>query len=218
MYAAHFALGLVIQFHFLEINSFLITFGVALLNIVFGYLANYKYETISIDENHRLVYHRPFSRSLIGSIFISLFWACFGLQNRTFLPLFFTVFSHFVLDSIFVDSKRTYYYELIFCSICSAEVLRKNYANLQFDTHGLLLMVAIGYVFYLHYRHRPSAYEETMEMIRRCSEERRGSFIFLITVQQWFVPALSLAVVLYVFIHSDDDLFSIFFSNIAEKP
>lgn len=235
MYAGHFAFGLVAQFYLLNINPFLITFGVNLLDIVFGYLANYKYERITFEDSTsgtlRMKYHCPYSHSWLGSIIISILWGCLGLHNNTFVPLFLIAYSHFILDwsvrdkdlecypysNIIISStefysrypKETYYGELIFCILCSAEVLRKNIDNLDFDTHGLLLIVAILYIFYLHYKRRPSAHEESMRLIEKCPDEKRGSYLFLITVQTLFIPAISLGVVLFLFIHNEDDRFSL---------
>ena len=103
MYAGHFGLVLLFQAYFPHINSFLFTFGVGLADIIFGFLAYLNLEGVSINPKAGFLgvdLHCSYSHSLLGSLIISGLWGCLGINNNTFLPLFFSSFSHFILDWI----------------------------------------------------------------------------------------------------------------------
>jgi len=224
MYAGHFALALLLQFYFPGVNSFLLTFGVGLLDIIFGFLAYFNLEGVSINPKAGYLgvnLHCSYSHSLVGSLIISLLWGCLGINNNSFLPLFLSSFSHFILDwlvhnrdlelypksNIIIGGTEfwsrypyeTYYFELSLCLFCSIETLRKTIDSLDFSTHGLLLFVSIGYVFYLHYQHRPATGGGLAQMIKTVPKEKQGPVLFTIFMQLFIIPAISLGTVLYFF-------------------
>jgi hypothetical protein len=224
MYAGHFALALIFQFYYPGVNSFLLTFGVALLDIIFAFLAYFNLEGVSINPKAGFLgvdLHCPYSHSLVSSLIISLLWGCLGINSHTFLPLFLSSFSHFILDwlvhnrdiefyphsHIFIGGTEcwsrypyaTYYFELLLCIICSSETLRKTADILNFNTHGLLLIVAIGYVFYLHYQRRPSTSGQLAAVLKKIPEEKQGQFIFTTFMNSFIKPAISLGLLLHLF-------------------
>jgi hypothetical protein len=224
MYAGHFALALLFQFYFPEVNSFLLTFGVGLLDIIFGLLAYFNLEGVSINPKAGFLgvnLHCPYTHSLVGSLIISLLWGCLGINNNSFLPLFLSSFSHFILDwtvhnrdlELYPKSKiiiggtecwsryphGTYYFELILCLFCSIETLRKVKDSLSFSTHGLLLIVSICYVFYLHYQRRPATSGQLAQMIKSVPKEKQGPLLFTVFMKSFMIPAISLGTLLYFF-------------------
>ncbi|CAF1379431.1 unnamed protein product [Rotaria sordida] len=190
MYAGHFAVALLFHAYFPEINALLFTFGVALLDIIFGVLAYFDIEGLTANPNAGLLgvdLHCPFSHSLTSSLFISFLWGCMGMNCNSFLPLFLSSFSHFIQDwlvhnrdlefypksNIFIGGTEwwsrypcgTYYFELILCALCSIETLRKNSNNSIFSIKQICLCLSICYVFYLHYQRRPTASGKLAKMV-----------------------------------------------------
>ena len=101
MYAGHFATAFLFHSYFPEVNPFLFTFGVGILDIVFGILAYFHMEGLSINPKAGLLgldLHCPFTHSLVGSLTISLLWGSLSLDVRSFLPVFASAFSHFIED------------------------------------------------------------------------------------------------------------------------
>ena len=226
MYAGHFALVLVLVFYYPGVNAFLLAIGVGLLDIVFAFLAYFNLERISINPKAGFLgvdLYCPYSHSLVGALIISFLWACWGLNDDTFLPLFLSSFSHFILDW-FVHNRdmelyphshvciggtecwsrypyAAYYFELLLCIVCSIEAVRQAADILTFNTRGLLLTVAIGYVFYLHYQRRPSMSGRLAGVLKNVSKERQGLYISNTFIISFIVPAISLGLVLHLFMN-----------------
>ncbi len=224
MYAGHFAFALLFQSYFPGVNSFLLTLGVGLLDIIFGFLAYFNLEGVSINPKAGFLgvnLHCPYSHSLVGSLIISLLWGCLGIYTNSFLPLFLSSFSHFILDWIVHNRDlelypksniiiggtefwsryphQTYYFELILCILCSIEALRKTTDSLSFSIHDLLLIISICYVFYLHYQRRPATNGQFAQMIKNIPKEKQGPLLFKVFMKSFIIPSISLGTLLYFF-------------------
>ncbi|CAF1200567.1 unnamed protein product [Didymodactylos carnosus] len=222
MYAGHFAVALLFHSYFPEINSFLFTFGVGLLDITFGMLAYFGIEGLTVNPNAGLLgvdLHCPFSHSLAGSFFISFLWGCMSMNGDLFLPLFLSSFSHFIQDwfvhnrdlelypksKIFIGGtgwwskypRGTYYFELILCACCSIGTLRKNSNSLSFNMNGICLSLSIFYVFYLHYQRRAAASGQLAHMVKTIPQEKQGPMLFRAFMKSFIMPAVILGTLLY---------------------
>jgi hypothetical protein len=222
MYAGHFALALLFHSYYPEINSFLFTFGVGLLDIIFGCLAYFNLEGLIINPKAGFLgvdIYAPYSHSLVGSLIISFLWGCLGLNDSTFLPLFYSSFSHFILDwvvhnhdmelypksNIIIGGTKfwsrypheTYYFELIICVLCSIQTLRRTNDGLSFSIQRLLLIISIGYILYLHYQRRPATSGRLAQTMKTVPKEKHGPLLFTIFMKSFIIPAIILGTLSY---------------------
>jgi hypothetical protein len=221
MYAGHFALALLFQPYFHGVNSFLFTFGVGLLDIIFGILAYFNIEGVTINPKAGLLgvdLYCPYSHSLVTSFIISLLWGCLSVNYNLFLPLFLSSFSHFILDwfvhnrdlelypksNIFIGGTQfwskhphgTYYFELVLCALCSIVTLRNDSQNLRFNLHGIFLIISICYVFYLHYQRRPATSGRLAQMLKTIPKEKQGPILSKTFMASFMIPAIILGTLL----------------------
>ena len=222
MYAGHFATALLFHSYFPEVNPFLFTFGVGILDIVFGILAYFHVEGLSINPKAGLLgldLHCPFTHSLVGSLTISLLWGSLSLDVRSFLPVFASAFSHFIEDwfvhnrdlelypgsSVFVGGLRlwsrypygSYYLELALCTVCSIEMLRQKMTALTFGIQNIRLCLAVCYVLYLHYQRRPAVSRQLSQVLETTPKEKQGLIVFKAFMKSFTFPAVILGFLLY---------------------
>jgi hypothetical protein len=139
MYAGHFALVPVIQKYYPHVSPFILTFGVAFLDLVFGVLNSVGAEGFSLNTDAGAFgadIHCHYSHSLIGSITLSVIY---GIVTESYMPGFLASFSHFAEDWLVHNSDLpldpfsgimvggtglwgnyptfAFYFELVFCIV-----------------------------------------------------------------------------------------------------
>ncbi|CAF1587131.1 unnamed protein product [Didymodactylos carnosus] len=222
MYAAHFATALLFHCYYPSVNSFLFTFGVMFLDIVFAILAYFTIEGIRLNPNAGLLgfeLHCPFSHSLLGSFVLSCLWGCMCVVHKTtnFLPVFLSSFSHFLEDWLIHNRhlqlhpfssfcvggtglcskypRGTYYLEFILCICCSAEIYRRK--NFDLSMIGISLFLSILYIFYLHFQFRPSVSGQFTKFVKAIPDkQQQGRILFPMLLKLFVTPALVLGVLL----------------------
>lgn len=109
---------------------------------------------------------------------------------------FLLVVQNFSLDILI----KTYHLESIFCVFCSIEIIRKTNDSLTFSIHGLLLILSISYVFYLHFQHRPVTCGQFGRLIEKTPKEKQGTVLLKLFTIAFMIPAIVLGTLLYFFI------------------
>ena len=95
---------------------------------------------------------------------------------------------------------QMYYFEVLLCILCSIETMRKTNHSLSLSIHGILLILSIGYVFYLHYQRRPALNGQFAQMIEKTPKEKQGLVLFQTFMKSFVLPSIVLGSLLYLYI------------------
>lgn len=207
MYAGHFATSIVLHRLYPDILPFVFTIGVGFLDITFGILAYYGFETITENHNAGLInvtLHCNYSHSLIGSLILS---SIYGLLSGSFIPAFISSFSHFVEDwfvhnkDLFLDPYSdiiiggtslwskfpifSYYLEAILCICCAILTSKDIFSN-----------ISNIYVLYLNWTRRPSK-SGGLAKVSVLQENIKRKILFKTFIINFCTPAIIIGSILF---------------------
>jgi hypothetical protein len=220
MYTGHFATALLFHSYYPSIFSFVFTFGVCFIDIVFGLFILFGIERIDLNVKGTSVdLYCPVSHSLLGSFVISYLWGCIDTTGEYFMPLFLSSFSHFVEDwlvhnrdlplypfsSIYVGGtcfhakypRAAYYFELILCILCSIQAWRTKISHDSQLTAQISLFFAIVYILFMHYLSRKSISGELANLLKKQPDvKHQQRAMGAVSLQAFIIPAVILGTLL----------------------
>jgi hypothetical protein len=207
MYAGHFALVPVIQKYYPQVSPFILTFGVAFLDLVFGVLSSVGIEGFSQNTDAGTLgvnLHCSYSHSLIGSILLSVIYS---VVTGSYMPGFLASFSHFVEDwlvhnldlpldpfsGIIVGGTQlwgnyptfAFYFELVFCI-----------ALAFLGPHDIINIYTTFFVVLLHFSNReisPFVFKKVLSMP---SKFDRQIYSALTMILCFSIPAVLISILM----------------------
>ncbi|CAO3613503.1 unnamed protein product [Cunninghamella echinulata] len=200
MFAGHFALILILTKKYPKVSPFVFSFGVGLLDIVFGILSYFEYEGLTLNPEAGYMgadIFGDYSHSLFGTLILA---TLYGVMTRSFVPGFLSVFSHFVTDWM-VHNQDISLDPFTRIKIGGTN-LWGNYPMIAYILELIIILLtgyltssdishysAIGVLLCLHYMSRPSAQLVATEL-GNATKEELGMKIMINMLIYFCVPAL----------------------------
>ncbi|CAF1349020.1 unnamed protein product [Rotaria sp. Silwood1] len=220
MYTGHFSTALLFHSYNPSLTPFSFTFGVCIIDIVFGLLILFGLERIDLNVKGTSVdLYCPISHSLLGSVAISYLWGYIDITGKYFIPLFFSSFTHFIEDwfvhnwdlplypfsSIYVGGtcfhakypRAAFYLELILCILCSIVAWRRKILDNSQLTVQISLFLSIAYILLMHYLCRKSISGELANLLKKEQDiKKQRRMMGVVSLKAFVIPAIILGTLL----------------------